>query len=241
MGRGTRTFGLAVTMVLTAACWFAASAGATFHEMRIRAIFEGPGAHTGFIQLQMLAPGQNFTAGHVVNYYDTSGTLSHTSPPLPNVPNGVDQGTILIGDTSTPGSPDLVWGTMRSSITSDAGGGALCYENIDCVAWGSWTPTNLAKLPSPETAPLSGLSISQVAIRSITRGCPTALDVADDTNASAADFTFGIFQPRNNSVTPTEVPCPASVTASTAAKKKCKKRKNHAVSSKKRKCKKRKH
>jgi hypothetical protein len=45
-------------------------------------------------------------------------------------------------------------------------------------------------------------------IRSITRGCGTALDPADDTDNSAADFTVGTVNPRGNSVTPTETVCP---------------------------------
>jgi hypothetical protein len=242
MGRRTRTFSAIAASALIAACCFAGSASATFHEMRIRAIFEGPSAHTGFIQLQMLAAGQNFTSGHVINYYDHTGALVHTSPPLPNVPNGANQSTILIGDTSTPGTPDLIWGTFRSNLVSDPSGGALCYENIDCVAWGSWAPVDLAKLASPEAAPLGGLSTTMVAIRGIGRGCPTALDPADDTNASASDFTFGFFTPRNNSVTPTETVCPPAPSPSTTTTKKCKKKKHRsAESAKKKKCKKKKH
>src|SRR5262249_62234299 len=166
-----------------------------------------------------------------------TGALVHTSPPLSNVANGANQSTILIGDTSTPGNPDLTWGTLRSSITSDVSGGAFCYENIDCVAWGGgWTPSALAQLPSPETGPLSGLAPNQVAIRGISRGCATALDDADDTNNSASDFSFGFFTPRNNSVTPTETVCPP---APTTPVKKCKKKKRRSAEvAKKKKCKK---
>ena len=40
--------------------------------------------------------------------------------------------------------------------------------------------------------------------RTITRGCATALDIADDTNNSAADFRAAAQPPRNNAATPTE-------------------------------------
>jgi hypothetical protein len=43
--------------------------------------------------------------------------------------------------------------------------------------------------------------------RTIARGCPTALDDADDTNNSAADFTITAPNPRNSSSPITETPC----------------------------------
>ncbi len=79
-------------------------------------------------------------------------------------------------------------------------------------------------------------------IRTISRGCATALDAADDTNNSAADFTVGTGNPRNNAATPTETPCPTT-TSTTPTKKKCKKKEEAppAYSAKKKKCKKKKH
>jgi hypothetical protein len=79
---------------------------------------------------------------------------------------------------------------------------------------------------------------NQSLIRTISRGCATALDAADDTN-SAADFSLGAGSPRGNSATPTETPCPTPP----ATKKKCKKhkKKSGGYSAKKKKCKKKKH
>ncbi len=76
-------------------------------------------------------------------------------------------------------------------------------------------------------------------VRSISRGCATALDIADDTGNSAADFTVGTGTPRGNSVPPTETVCPPA-TAATTTKKKCKKhkKKKSGAYSAKKKCKK---
>jgi hypothetical protein len=75
--------------------------------------------------------------------------------------------------------------------------------------------------------------------RTISAGCPTALEASDDTNNSAADFSVTTPNPRKNSVAPTEMTCttgaptgsPAQPSApSRAKKKKCKKRKPSAGS-----------
>jgi hypothetical protein len=213
--------GVAAAATLTLGLVLAAPAGATYHEMRIRAIFKGP-TDVSFVELQMTEPGQNLTAGRKLTYYDSAATTTHSSPVFTDVASGQNQRTILIGDTLAGGSPDFTWGTLWQNINSDANGGAICYESIDCVAWGP-NFTGGALLPSPAGTPLSGLSTNQVAARSITANCPTALDNADDTNDSAADFGFVVgFPLRNNSVAPTETVCPPA--PSGPAKKKCKKK-----------------
>jgi hypothetical protein len=222
-----------------------ASAAATFHEMRIRALFKGP-ADVSFVELQMIAPGQNLTAGKTISFFDHTGALVHSSPVFTNVAQGDNQRTILIGDTGAAGSPDFPDPLMYQTLNADTSG-AVCYENIDCVAYGSgFTPGALNLLPSPAGNPVSGLSTNQVIVRSITRGCPTALDTADDTNDSATDFGFVVgFPLRNNSVAPTETLCPTTSTGPgpTPTAKKCKKHKKKpasAQSAKKKKCKSRK-
>jgi hypothetical protein len=83
--------------------------------------------------------------------------------------------------------------------------------------------------------------------RSIQPGCPTLLESADDTDVSATDFSLVAPDPRNNSVTPTETTCatsggtttpPPAPTPAPAKKKKCKKHKRSTAASKK--CRKRK-
>jgi hypothetical protein len=104
--------------------------------------------------------------------------------------------------------------------------------------------------PSPYGTPVSlpgGDLTGMTLVRSISRGCATALDVADDTDNSAADFTVGTGNPRGNSVTPTETVCPPgnpnspTNPAGKTRKRKCKKKqKRSAEVAKKKKCKKKK-
>jgi hypothetical protein len=215
------------------------SAGASFHDIRISKFFRGP-ADVSFVELQMTAPGQNFTAGQTIKVYDSTGANVHTSPVFPMVPNGDSQRTILIGDTAAGGSPDVTDGTLYQTLNADANGGAICYGAIDCVAWGP-NFMGAGMLPSPAGTPEDGLSTNQVIVRTITANCPTALDNADDTNNTAADFNYVIGSPgRNNSVVPTETVCPP---AKTTTKKKCKKKKKGKkgeAAAKKKKCKKKK-
>lgn len=237
MGRRTRTFGAIAGFAAFTALSLAGPASAA--AIQIRAIFEGPSGG-GFVELQMTADGQNHVAGQKLCVYPNSGILCSAFPLPGDVANGGNQRTILIGDNAAL-SPDLNTGGALHTSLAGLSAGAVCFGNLDCASWGAFT--NGANLPSPAGTPLSGLSTSQVAIRRIDRGCPTALDSADDTNDSFSDFTFGVgFPVRNNAAAPTETPCPSSTT--TTPKKKCKKRKRiasggSAYAAKKRKCKKR--
>lgn len=245
MGRRMRTCAAILGLAALATLGMAGPASATYHEMKIRAFFKGP-ADASFIELQMYEAGQNHTAGKKVNFYDHTGALVHSSPPagMTDVVGGDNQRTILIGDTAAGGSPDFTDPLLYQTFNSDTSG-VVCYENIDCVAYGSgFNPGVLASLPSPVGTPLSGLSTNQVIARGIGRGCPTALDPADDTNDNASDFSFVVgFPLRNNSVMPTETVCPPtpSSTATTTTKR-CNKKKKHrsAEVAKKKKCKKKK-
>jgi hypothetical protein len=85
--------------------------------------------------------------------------------------------------------------------------------------------------------------------RSISAGCPTALEASDDTNNSAADFAVTSPNPRPNSVAPTETTCGTTTpptgyptqpsgTGAATKKKKCKKKKHRSAAAAKKKCKK---
>ncbi len=238
-----RRNGLFAGLIATAAVLaLAGSASATFHDMRIRAVFKGP-ADASFIELQMLSDGQNQLDGKTVDLYDQAGAaLGGGSTLLAN--SGINgpiigqsQRTVLIGDSATAGNPDFVNGNLYGILDANPGG-AVCFEDVDCVAWGNFA----GPLPSPDADPLDTLSASMVSHRTLGRGCATALDAADDSNNSAADFLFGFFPPRNNTVAPTETLCPPPPVAGptgqrAAALKKCAKIKKNKK--KKKKCKKR--
>jgi hypothetical protein len=225
---------MASIVVATAALIAAAPAGATFHEMKIRSIFRGPSQDQAFVELQMYAAGQNLIGGHhlIVWNQNASSTQDFVIPS--DVPNGQNQSRILFGDTAATGSPDITINLLGDHLSANAAGGALCWEDIDCVSWGSFSGDG--SLPTPAGTPISGnLSTSMASVRSISANCSTALEAADDTNQSNSDFGFAVgYSPRNNSLVPPEVLCPLppSTTATTpigtfslkAAIKKCKKK-----------------
>ncbi|MET0749909.1 MAG: hypothetical protein ABWZ43_02520 [Solirubrobacterales bacterium] len=204
--------GIAATLAASAAlALIPASAGATFHLMKITEVAPNPGAPgTAFIELQMYAPGQNFVSGHPIRLYDADGGTPVTTFSFPaGVPNGDNQRTILIGDDSTAGPPDLLNSQLQDAFNlppaSGGAGGAVCFDTVDCVSWGNFTGG--ASLTSPAGTPAPAIPIGSSLTRSIAPGCATLLEDADDTNVSASDFSLAAPSPRNNATAPTETGC----------------------------------
>ena len=112
---------------------------------------------------------------------------------------------------------DFVVPSLYQTLAGLTGGGAVCWDTVDCFAWGSFS----GSAPSPVGTPLAGgLSVNQVLARSVTRGCPSALDAADDTDDSSADFGFVVgFPLRTNTQAPVENPCPQTSFKKTPGKK----------------------
>jgi Ca2+-binding RTX toxin-like protein len=175
-----------------------------------------------WVELQMFADGQNLVAGAFIRSYFSTGMLraSFQFPANANavVANGQNQRTILVSNTSSVGgtTPDFnapITGNGELQLVGQDG--AVCYESpppmgvvLDCVSYGAFTATGFAT-GSPATATPFGSTLE----RTIPRGCPTALDPADDTDNSAADFALSTRPPRNNAAAPTEVLCPTPTTA----------------------------
>src|SRR5215216_6852876 len=205
MGRRSRRARVAtMTAVALAGLAFAApSASAVFHLMKIREVAPNPaGPDSSFVELQMYEAGQNFVGGHVVNSYNAGGTLLGSFTMSGNVPNGDNQRTILLGDAATPGNPDFV-GNLGSYLPTISAGGAVCFENLDCVSWGSFA--GFAGLtPSPPGSPAPAIPDGSSLERSIAPNCPTLLEQADDTNNSLTDFSLATPSPRNNATPTTE-------------------------------------
>jgi hypothetical protein len=248
MRRTTTTFAALLGLVAAAMMVAAGSASASFHEMKIRSIFRGPSPMGAFVELQMYAAGQNFVGGHALKIYNHDASSSTTFSFPMNVANGQNQSRILIGDMTAPGSPDFTATGLGTALNTAAGAGAACWETVDCVAWGNFT--GAATLPSPPGTPIAGgLNTTMVSLRSITANCSTALDAADDTDNSSADFGFAVgYSPRNNSLVPTETVCPPgnpispTNPAGNTRKRKCKKKqKRSAEIAKKKSCKKKRH
>jgi hypothetical protein len=248
MNRRLTRIAFAGAIAASLSALLASSAAASFHENLIRQVHEGSGGNGDYVELQAYAAGQNFVANKYVALYDGGGGLLDYVTIPSNLPNGANQASILVAhDASTTGAD-----VINSTLNVDNTNGYACYEDqlpptattaLDCVSWGQFAPGFLPSLSPTGTPALNnptGFPDNTSLTRSIARGCATALDPADDTNNSAADFAVTTRTPRSNSQTPTEVVCPPSST--TPKKKKCKKKKHRsAESAKKKKCKKKKH
>src|SRR4051812_26431561 len=94
---------LAVLMTVASSLVIAASAQASFHEIKIREVHAGPsGTGTGnYVELQMYADGQSFLSTHYLRTYDNGGGPLSTYQFPNNVGFGFSQRTVLIGDGPT--------------------------------------------------------------------------------------------------------------------------------------------
>jgi hypothetical protein len=185
-----------------------ASAPATFHEMSIREVYAGS-PESQYVELQMWAAGQNLVGGHVLKTYSAGGGTTSTDTFASDVPNGANQSTILL---ATPGAETEFGVTADTALAPgslDPNGGAVCWENLDCVAWGSFAGFS-GNAPSPVGTPAPAIPAGMALRRTITPGCATLLEPTDDHDNSAADFAAVFPAPRPNSVTPSERRCPGT-------------------------------
>ena len=189
----------------------APSASATFHLISIREVYTGfagdPNAE--YVELQMYSGGQNLIKDHRISTFDAAGNLVKANPFPGDVPNGVNQSTILMATPEAEAKFGVIAdGALSPSGQLEPGGGAVCWEEIDCVTWGSVSDSPL----SPSGPPFPGAIPDGMALRrAIAPGCPTLLEANDDSDSSALDFSAVFPAPRPNSVAPAERACPASI------------------------------
>lgn len=186
----------------------ASNAMATFHLVSVREAYTGfagdPNAE--YVELQMYSGGQNFVEGRRISTFDAAGNLVKANPFPADVPNSVNQSTILMATPEAETKFGVVAdGALFPSGQLDPGGGAVCWEEIDCVTWGSVSDSPL----SPSGPPFSGAIPDGMALRrTIAPGCPTLLEANDDSDSSALDFSPVFPAPRPNSAPPSERACP---------------------------------
>lgn len=184
----------------------AANAAGGFHFIKIREVFIGGGNPNGaFVELQAYASDQANIAGHTVSFYDESGILLPGSPyPLPaDVANGDNQRSILVGGPGVMPTPDFQH-DIGAATSTYGPGGAVCFDNLDCVSWGNFA----GALPSPAGANAPAMPNGSSLERSIAVGCATLLEDFDDTDSSQADFFLQPApSPRNNATAPSERSC----------------------------------
>jgi hypothetical protein len=185
----------------------APAAGAVFHLMKVREVYPGSSANpqAEFVELQMHAAGQNLVSGHMVRTYHSGGPSGIYTFPA-DVPNAENQRSILIATPSAVTQFEIVPDhQVPDDNDLDPTGGAVCFEHIDCVAWGTFAAGPLA---SPVGASATAISDGSSLERTIVPNCPTLLEAADDTDDSATDFPLSLTPtPRNNATPPTETSC----------------------------------
>ncbi len=181
-------------------------AHATFHEMSIRELYPGSSteAEAEYVELQMWAPGQNLVGGHVLRIYNAAGGLVGTNTFPANVPADANQSTILMATSQAETRFGLkADGPLSPSGQLDPAGGAVCWENLDCVSWGNFAGTT----PSPTGTPAAAIPDGMALRRTIAPGCASLLEPTDDHDNSVADFAAVFPLPRPNSTAPSERPC----------------------------------
>jgi hypothetical protein len=195
-------------MALAASALWAPAASATFHLMSVREVYPGSTASPGseYVELQMWAEDQNHVEGHTLRFYSTAGAVTATVSFPGDVPRGANQSTMIL---ATPEAESqfgfLADAPIVPSGKLDPSGGAVCWETIDCVAWGGFSGS-LPTLAGSPAAP-GGVPDGMALRRTISPGCATLLEPGDDHDNSAADFAAVFPSPRPNSVAPTERPC----------------------------------
>lgn len=183
----------------------AKTAWASFHFMKITEVFPGTMAQPNaqYVELQMFSGGQNLVSGHSIVVYNATGTSVGSYTFAAQVPNGAAQATILIGTTEAATlfgvAPDL---TMTATIP--LAGGMVCFDSVDCVAWGNFTGTAPPNGVGTPAYQVKGLILG----RSLTRNLKgnTTLEDTDDTNTSAADFQWATPSPKTNAGTTGTLP-----------------------------------
>lgn len=203
----------ALLMLLTClVCGLLASpAQASFHLMKIREVFPGSlmGGGDEYIVLQATARGQNRLTDHRVSFFHADGTESAGCEFSSNPSGAANQQFYLVAQPNV----ETTFGLARDCPFAAGGdplqaaGGAVCWDEtlVDCMAYGAFTNTLGLPVGHRASAPPADMSLT----RTITRGCATALDGADDTNNSAADFSATTPNPRNSASPITETPCDA--------------------------------
>jgi hypothetical protein len=191
------------------------AAQASFHLIKIREVFPGTTARpdSDYVELQMYMPGENLVHLGQLEVFNASGVSQGHFSPSGDVTNSVTQSTVVIADTEFGAQfPGVTADFSDSSLNLSPSGGAVCWPQTeepfdDCASWGNFT--GQASLPSTDTSPAdpSGIPDGMAIRRSISPGCATLLESADDTNNSSVDFSSQTPNPRPNSVAPTESAC----------------------------------
>jgi hypothetical protein len=185
------------------------SASADFHLVSIREVFPGDAAQKDaeYVEFQAYAAGQHVVAGHFVTFFNNSGGKTGAETFDANVKDGQNQMTFVIATPAAEAKLGFAADEgMPNADLLDPAGGAVCWESLDCVSWGSFS----GSLPSSAGTPAGAIPDGMALRRTIAPGCSTLLELSDDRDNSATDFSAVFPNPRPNSVAPTERACGGS-------------------------------
>ena len=125
----TRLIATAVAAT-TASLAFAGTAGAAFHDIRIKEVFLGALGNDSFVEMQMPVAGENQVAGQRIRFYQADGSQYGTSDAFAgNVANAQSNRTILIGDDAVTNRDFLYNSASPIEDINEfmPGGGAVCF------------------------------------------------------------------------------------------------------------------
>jgi hypothetical protein len=171
--------------------------------MHIAEVFGGGGAagDAQYVELQAYSGFQEQVGGHSVIFFDAAGIEIDRVTFTGNVPPtgfGADQMSILIATGAAQDLFGLTADLVMPSPFITRSGGKVCWDSIDCFAWGAYTgPAGVGStaVGTPFPALQDGISAQR---RLDISGSPTRLDGTDDTNNSATDFVARPPAPRTN-------------------------------------------
>ncbi|HVR73642.1 MAG TPA: hypothetical protein VMT52_04895 [Planctomycetota bacterium] len=152
-----KTLSLAILAVLF--MFFSSPAWADFHIMRIREVMAQYGGDPSlqFVELEMFAAGQNRVQGHSVIFQDSSGKETGRATFGAQVSASANGSSILVATeafgTAFNVTPDLI---LPEGIMSPFSG-RVCFDVIDCVAYGAYTGSNAGYGTPAPGFPVNGL------------------------------------------------------------------------------------
>ena len=182
-GTGGRKGSWRRAAIAAAGLAWAAPAAATFHLMLIVEVFVGAAAapDAQYVVLQMYSPDQTNLSTHPMRYYDAEGSQFTLVDPFGPISNGADNAKILVA-TSTAEALLGVTADLRVPVRMDPAGGKVCFDDVDCFAWGNYLGGAATDLTVKK--PFTGFAPDLCARRIYS----APLDATDDTNDSEDDF-----------------------------------------------------
>ena len=166
---------------------FSSNVQAAFHLMWIREVLtqaEGD-PRIQFIEFEMISNGQNRVGSHTVEFYGPRGGLRGEFEIPENVPNGSAGDRILFATEDFAAAAGVEPDFVLPDGLIDPFGGRICFETVDCIAYGDFVGSNEG-YGSPAAQPPVGGTQSLLRVRT------------DDPADNSTDYELADPTPVNN-------------------------------------------